>query len=148
MENIVLHLKLIRRVRGAPFANMVFCHIKMEHTSLGYDAYLNLGGEMIAKAPIGDAKLNLTLTQKCLDGVYLSDYCDTFKVGNAWVHQFSQRYVYMKWSDDLPGIEFHVQGTQLTPGVIKRERRVVLMMLLQSAPVCKQFIYVLRIDSK
>ena len=56
MENIVLYPKLVRKVRGAPLAYVVWCYIKMMHISPGYDAYLNLDKEMIARAPIVDEK--------------------------------------------------------------------------------------------
>ena len=55
MENIVLHLKLMRGVRGVPLANVVRHHIKMAHISPRYLACLNLK-EMIAKAPIVEMK--------------------------------------------------------------------------------------------
>ena len=62
VENM-LHLKFIRGVRGVPLAYMVQDHIKVAHITPGYDAYLNLGEEMIARAPIDDGKLNIKLTQ-------------------------------------------------------------------------------------
>ena len=63
MENIVLHLKLISRVKGVSLAYVVRYHVKVAHISSGYSAYLNLDKERIARAPINDAKSDLKLTQ-------------------------------------------------------------------------------------
>ena len=72
MENIVLHLKLVRGLRGVLLAYVVWCHIKLAHISIGYDAYPNLDEELITRAPIVDAKLNLKMIQDSLDRVNLS----------------------------------------------------------------------------
>ena len=85
MENIVLHLKLVRGVRGTLLAYFVWCHIKVAHISSGYDAYLNLDKEMIT-APIVNSKLNLKLNQELLDMVYLDYQDDMFKIDNALVY--------------------------------------------------------------
>ena len=42
MENIMLHLKLMSRVKGAPLADVVWCYVKIAHIPPGHDAYLNL----------------------------------------------------------------------------------------------------------
>ena len=63
MENIVLHLMLIRGVRGALLAYVVGCHIKVAHISPGYGTNSNLDEEMIAKAPIVEVKLSLKMNQ-------------------------------------------------------------------------------------
>ena len=52
MENIVLHFKLIRGMRGFLLANVVWCHIKVAHISPWYGAYLNLDEKMIARLPL------------------------------------------------------------------------------------------------
>ena len=51
MKNIVLQLKLIACMRGTLLANVVQHHVKVAHISPGYDAYLNLDEEMIARVP-------------------------------------------------------------------------------------------------
>ena len=42
MENIILHLKPIRGVRGGLLAYVVWHHVNMACISPGYGAYLNL----------------------------------------------------------------------------------------------------------
>ena len=54
MKAIVLHLKLVRGVRGVPLAYVVRQHIKVEHVLPGYDAYLTLEKVMIARVSIVD----------------------------------------------------------------------------------------------
>ena len=61
MENIVLHHKLAREVRGTQLDYVVWCHIKIAHISPGYGANLNLDQEMIARAPIVDSRSNLKM---------------------------------------------------------------------------------------
>ena len=85
VENIVLYLKLMRGVRGTPLVYVVWHHIKVAHILPEYSAYLNLDKEMIARAHIVDAKLNLKMTEECLDRVYLSHQCDT-KIDNTLVY--------------------------------------------------------------
>ena len=80
MENMVLHLKLVRGMRGTPLAYVAWCHIKVAHISSGYGAYLNLDKEMIAGAHIINTKSNLKMTQKTLDRTYLSHQVDIFKI--------------------------------------------------------------------
>ena len=87
MENIVLHLKLVRGMRVTPLAYVVWHHVKVAHISTGYGAYLNRDKEMIPRAPIANAKSNLKMTQETLDRVYLSHQIDTFKIDNAMVYQ-------------------------------------------------------------
>ena len=69
----------------------------------GYLAFLNVDKEIIARIPIVDVKSNLKMTQKCLDRVYLSYKCDTFKIDNSLVYQILLKvfmdmdaYVYVK----------------------------------------------------
>ena len=62
MENIVLHLKFVRSMRGALLSHVVQHHMKVAHISLGYGAYLDLDEEIIARAPIANSKLNLMLS--------------------------------------------------------------------------------------
>ena len=50
MEKIVLHLKLVREVRGVPLAYVVWHHTNVTHIPPGHYAYLNLDEEMISKA--------------------------------------------------------------------------------------------------
>ena len=57
----------------------------MVHILTGYDAYLNLGEEKIARAPIIDVKSNLEKTQDWLDMKYVDSQCDTFKIDNELV---------------------------------------------------------------
>ena len=52
MENIVLHLMLVRGMRGTLLAYVGQPHIKAAHFLPGYGAYLNLDKEMIVRAPI------------------------------------------------------------------------------------------------
>ena len=68
----------------------------MAHIPPGSGAYLNLDMEMIAWAPIIDARLNLRLNQGSLDRVYIGYQDDTFKVDNAMVYQmFSKMFTDM-----------------------------------------------------
>ena len=76
MENIVLLLKIMRGMRGTLLAYVVQHHIKVAHISPGYGAYLNLDKEMIARAPIVDARSNLKMTQETLDRACLSYQID------------------------------------------------------------------------
>ena len=103
MENIVLHLKLVRGIRGALMAYLVQRHIMVAHITLGYGAYLNLDEEMITRAPIIDSKMNLMFNQEILDRVCLDYLCATFKINNALVYQilsnmfmYIDAYVYAK----------------------------------------------------
>ena len=66
---------------------MVQHHDKVAHIPPRHDAYLNLGEEMIAKAPIVDAKFNFKMTQDILDKVDPDNHCDTFKINNALLYQ-------------------------------------------------------------
>ena len=59
-----MHLKLMRRFRVTPLTNEVQYHVKVAHISPWYGAYLNLDEDIIARALIVDAKLNLKLTQE------------------------------------------------------------------------------------
>ena len=49
MENIVLHLSMVRGIKGVQFAYEVLHHIKMAQILAGHDTYLNLDEEMIGK---------------------------------------------------------------------------------------------------
>ena len=101
METIVIHLKLVRG--GVPLMYVVQYHIKVSYILPGCGTYLNLNEEMIVRASIVDAKSNPKLTQECLDRIYLSCHCDTFKIDNALVYQILLKvftdidvFVYMK----------------------------------------------------
>ena len=103
MKNIVLYLKLVRGMREIPLAYKVWCHIKVAQIPPGSATYLNLDKEMITRASIIDARLNLRMTQDMLDREYLSYQCNTFKIDNALMyHIFSKMftdmdaYIYMK----------------------------------------------------
>ena len=87
MQNIVMYLKLMRGMREVPLAYVVQGHIKIAHITPGSGTYLNLDEEMITRAPIVDARLNLRLNQDSLDRVYLDYQCDKFKNDNAMVYQ-------------------------------------------------------------
>ena len=65
MEVIVLHLKIVRGLRGVQSAYVVRQHLKE------YDGYLKLDDEMIAIAPIVDSTSNLKMTQDSLDTAYV-----------------------------------------------------------------------------
>ena len=83
MENIVLHLKLMRGMRGTPLDYVVWCHINVGHIYSKYGACLDLDEEMITRAPIFDAKSNFEMTQDTLDRAYLSYQVDIFKIDNT-----------------------------------------------------------------
>ena len=70
LENIVLHLKLVRGIRGTLPAYVIWCHIKVAHILPGYGTYLNLDNEVIARAPIIDSRSNLKMTQETLDMIH------------------------------------------------------------------------------
>ena len=118
MENIVLHLKLVRGMKGTPLAYVVWHHIKVAHVSHGYGAYLNLDKEMIIRAHIVDAKSNLKMTQETWDRAYLSYQVNTFKIHNAMVYQIFSKvltnmdaYVYVKQRKetlDSWAVYFHI----------------------------------------
>ena len=65
----------------------------MTHVSPGYSAYLNLDQEMIVRDLIVDTKLNLKLTQECLNRINLSHQCDTLKIDNALVYQIHSKII-------------------------------------------------------
>ena len=103
MDNIVLHLKLVRGMRGIPLAYVVWCHIKVAHISPGYGTYPNLDKEIIARDPIINSRSSLKLSQDSLDRAYLDHQCDTFNIDNALVYQILSNifmdmdaYVYVK----------------------------------------------------
>ena len=96
MENIVLHLKLMREVRGISLASVVSQHVKMAHVLPGYHAYLNLDKEVIARVPIVNAKSNLKQTQECLDNAHVSWKCDIFKINNALVYHILSK-IFIEW---------------------------------------------------
>ena len=79
MENIVLHNKLVRVVKGTLLAYVVQDHVKVAHIAPGFGAYLKLNKEMITRASTIDSKSSLKLSQGFLDRVYLDCQCDTFK---------------------------------------------------------------------
>ena len=73
----LLHLKLIRGVRGFPLAYVVWNHTNVASR---YGAYLYLEKEMIDRASIVDKRLNFKLSQDCLDRDYFDYQCDTFNI--------------------------------------------------------------------
>ena len=56
IEAIVLHLKLVRGIRGISLAYMVRQHVKVTHHPHGYVTCPNLDKEFIDRAPIVDMK--------------------------------------------------------------------------------------------
>ena len=62
MENILLHLKFMKGIRGTPLAYVVQHQVKVAYSSPWYLAYLNIDEEMIVRAPIVNAKSNIKLT--------------------------------------------------------------------------------------
>ena len=96
MRNIVMHLKLMRGMRGALLANVVRHHNKMVHIPPGSAAYLNLDEEMIARPPIIRTRSNLRLSQDLLDMVYIDHLTDIFKVDNTMVYQIFFK-MFMTW---------------------------------------------------
>ena len=130
VENIVLHLKLIRGMRGVPLAYVVQHHIKVAHILPGYSAYLNLNKEVVARAPIVDSRLNLKLNQENLDKAYLHQ-CDTFKINNALVYQILSKmfmnkdaYVYVKQRkgmQDSQAVYFDIHKQFLDPDHVARQ---------------------------
>ena len=55
MKAIVLHLRLVKGLRGVPLSYVIRQHVKAVYVSPGYSAYLNLHKEMISRAPIINA---------------------------------------------------------------------------------------------
>ena len=99
----MLHLKIVRGMRGTPLAYVVWCNIKVAHISPGYSTCLNLDKEMIAKTTIVDTRSNFKMTQETLDRAYLNYQVNSFKIDNALVHQILSKvftdmdvYVYVK----------------------------------------------------
>ena len=130
MENIVLHLKLNRGVRGTLLAYVVCHHIKVAHISPQYDAYLNLDEEMI-KSHHCWCKVKPQDESESLDRAYFSYQCDTFKINKALVYQFlskvfmnTDRYVYMKQRksiQDGQAVFFDVHKCFLGPDHVARQ---------------------------
>ena len=56
MANIVLHLMLMRGMRGVLLAYVVQNHVKVPCIYPGYDAYLNLDKKIIDRVPIIDGR--------------------------------------------------------------------------------------------
>ena len=86
MENIVLHLKLVRG-HGGSLAFVVRHHVKVAHTLSGYYVYLNLDKKMFARAPSVHAISNFKKTWDSLERSYVHWQCGTFKIDNTWVYQ-------------------------------------------------------------
>ena len=59
MEAIVLHLRLIKGVRGDPLTYVVRQNVKVVHISPGYSTYLKLDEKMMTRTPIVHVKSNL-----------------------------------------------------------------------------------------
>ena len=72
------HLKLVRGVRGALLAYVVWCHVKEALMLSRYGASLNLDKEVITRAPIINGKSNFMINQNSLHIVYL-DQCIFFQ---------------------------------------------------------------------
>ena len=82
---------------------MVWHHVKVAHIPPGTGTYLNLDEEMISRAPIIDASLNLRLNQDSLDRVYVDHQATTFNADNAMMYQILSKmftdmdaFVYVK----------------------------------------------------
>ena len=78
IENKVLHLRLMRGVRGVSLVYVVRQLVKVADMSPEYSAFLNLDEEKIVRAQIVNIKSNLKQTQKCKDNSYVSWQCDAF----------------------------------------------------------------------
>ena len=130
MENIVLHLKLMRGMRGALLAYVVQRDVNIAHTPPGYGKYLTLDKEMIARGPIIDASSNLRLNQDSLDRIHVVHQADTFKVDNAFVYQILSKiftdmdtFVYVKQRramQDSPAVFFNIHKNFLGPNHVAR----------------------------
>ena len=94
-------------------------------------AYMNLDKEMIAKAPIIDARLNLKMTQEILDRAYLSYQIDTLKINNALVYQILSKvftdmdaYIYVKHRkamQDRQAVYFDTHKHFLSPNHVVKQ---------------------------
>ena len=73
MENIVLHYKIVKGLRGVLLAYVFQRHVKVVNISPGYGAYLNLDMDIIVRAPTVDEMSNFKLNWNSLDRVYI-DY--------------------------------------------------------------------------
>ena len=87
MDSTVLHLKLVRGVRGVSFAYVVWRHIKVPHIPPEYGAFLNLDEEMIIGAPTVNEMSNLRFAQDSLYRIYFDHKHDAFKIDNPLVYQ-------------------------------------------------------------
>ena len=126
----MLHLKLVRGVRGVLSAYVVQHHVKVVHILPGHDSYLNIDEEMITRAPIVDGKLNYKLTQDVLDRAYPDYWCDTFKINNILVYQTLSKifidtdaYIYVKQkksTQDSQAVFFNVYKHFLGPDHVAR----------------------------
>ena len=130
MENIVLYLMLIRRVRWPSLAYAIQCHVKVAHISPGYGTYLNVDKEMIARAPIIEGQWNLKMNEESLVRVYLDYRCD-FKINNTLVYQIFSKlftdmgsYVYVKQRksmQDGQAVLFHIHKHFFNPDHVVRQ---------------------------
>ena len=111
-ENIVLHLKVFRGVRGVLLAYVVWHHIKVPHFLIESDKYLNFDKEIITRAPIVNEMSNTKFSEARLDKLYYLYNVYTFKLDNALVYQILSKifmdtdaYVYMKQRKSLQDVE-------------------------------------------
>ena len=70
MENIDLHLKLVRGVRGVPLDSVDQHHVKVAHFLGENDKYLNFDAKIIARAPIFNETFNSKYNENSLNRVY------------------------------------------------------------------------------
>ena len=148
MENIVLHLKLVRGMRGALLVYVVQCHVKVAYILPGYGAYLNLDKKLIARAPILNSMSNLKMTQETLDRAYLSYLVDTFNINNALVYQILSKmftdmdaYVYVKQRKgmhDSQAVCFDIHKQFLRPDHVARQAAEAEGKLQNSHYDCKR----------
>ena len=61
MDNMILHLKLVRGVRCVPLAYVIRHHIKVANILTRYSTYLNLDEEMIVGASVVHADIRAVL---------------------------------------------------------------------------------------
>ena len=86
MEATVIHLKLVKGVRGVQLEYMFRQHGKMAYMSPEYDE------EIISWVCIVNTKLNLKQTQDSQDRAYVIWHCDTFIKDNASVYHILSKF--------------------------------------------------------
>ena len=105
MEKIVSYLNLVRGMRGTQLVYVIRRHVEVALIPHGSGTYLNLDVDMIIRAPIVKARMNIKLSQNSLDRICLEHQPDTFKNDDAMVYQIPSKvftdmvaYVYVKQS--------------------------------------------------